>query len=950
MVCRESLLRLGAYEVVREIGRGGMGVVFEARTDDGRTVALKVLKSARPGAAARFDRERRLLSTLGEAEGFVPLLDAGVGPGGEPFLVMPYLADGTVRDRIRRGPLGIEETVAIATAVAGALARAHERGIVHRDVKPENLLFGSDGRVLVADLGVAKHFRFDAPGGSGSVSLSKTGEALGTLGYMPPEQLTGEVSPAVDVFALGATLHECLTGRPAFPGDTPLEVSISVARGAADSVAARRPDAPPWLVLVLERALASDLRRRFPDGRAFKLALAGRRSGESRRGLRLGLAALAVAAVAVALTVALGSARRDPEPVPAPRPPTQIPPRPALPAAPAFPRECASFLGSRRTKLTAVLGSYAGRGEGMIFSVAASPDDRLAVTASMGGVAVFDLHDLGRVARLASTQTEFCAFSPDGKRIFAATSTGELRLWDATTREPVTAIQAQPHLKSAALCAAGGRAVSSGDRTIELWDLESGRELARVDAAGGLIAASADGHLVLEATAEGPVLHDLDARSARALGVGEPGARVICVALSPDGKRALAGGADHLIRLYEVESGRLLGIVGSHNDMIRQLAFSPDGHRALSASSDRTVAAWDLDERRELASFVGHASWVSACAFTHDGKRALSGSADATLRLWDLATGSEVHETSGHANGVTSVVASADERVAFSAGGDGTVRAWDLATGTEVRALRGARSTFLESIALSTDGARLLSGGGLGKNSGTIGGVTLGELLLWDVASGAVLARPEGHSSMVNAVALSADGKLALSGGEGKSGPGALRLWAVEGDSLRLLGELAGHADSILSVVFLPGGRAASSAIDMTVKVWDLGTRQCRSYPVDALTLTLAVSPDGRELVGSSFDGTLMVLDLEARDAAPRILPGPAGKLLSVAFLDATEVVVTTAEGAIVLYDVATATEVDRFELSSAEDSGRCVCPLPGKRAFLVGTARSPILRFDLVR
>ncbi|MBI3726071.1 serine/threonine protein kinase, partial [bacterium] len=154
-------MRIGAYEVVSELGRGGMGVVYRARSQDGREVAIKVLSGSRPESLARFERERRLVALFGEREGFVPLLDHGSSPGG-PFIVMPLVPGGTLADRLRRGPLGIDETIALGRALAEAVARAHERGIVHRDLKPENILFTRDGplgKPLVADLGLAKHWR-----------------------------------------------------------------------------------------------------------------------------------------------------------------------------------------------------------------------------------------------------------------------------------------------------------------------------------------------------------------------------------------------------------------------------------------------------------------------------------------------------------------------------------------------------------------------------------------------------------------------------------------------------------------------------------------------------------------------------------------------------------------------------------------------------------------------
>src|SRR5205807_2520389 len=197
-----GVMNLGPYEVLGELGRGGMGVVLRARGANGE-VAIKLLPARWAVDRARFERERRLLAALGEADGFVPLLDAGESPHGAWF-VMPLIGGGTLRERLGRGPLTVMETVELGRILATAVGAAHARGIVHRDLKPENVLFTKDGRALVSDLGLAKHYDLDAPGSGRSVSLSKTGETRGTVGYMAPEQLDDakNAGPQADVFAL----------------------------------------------------------------------------------------------------------------------------------------------------------------------------------------------------------------------------------------------------------------------------------------------------------------------------------------------------------------------------------------------------------------------------------------------------------------------------------------------------------------------------------------------------------------------------------------------------------------------------------------------------------------------------------------------------------------------------------------------------------------------------
>ena len=291
---------LGPYRDLVPIGRGGMGTVFRARSPDAREVAVKLLSKLDPDARARFDRERRLLASFSEADGFVPFLDAGDSPHG-PWLVMPLVSGGTLRAKLAGGPLGVDETVELGRALAQALGRAHERGVVHRDLKPENVLFTAEGKPLIADLGLAKHFDRAAKGATQSVSLSVGGTFRGTAGYMSPEQMEDAKSagPPADIFALGAVLYECLAGRPAFEGETRLDVMAKAGEARFAPVKVLAPLAPAWLASVVERALARAPEERFQDGRELARALDGG-SGRTRwRRLVAGTALALLGAAAV---------------------------------------------------------------------------------------------------------------------------------------------------------------------------------------------------------------------------------------------------------------------------------------------------------------------------------------------------------------------------------------------------------------------------------------------------------------------------------------------------------------------------------------------------------------------------------------------------------------------------------------------------------------------------
>ncbi len=267
----------GRYVIEREIGRGAMATVYLALDrKHARQVALKVLKSelAVSIEAKRFLREIAIIAGLRHPH-ILPLYDSGTlepeGPRPIPYYVMPFVQGESLRARLgRQVQLPVEDAQAIAREVAEGLAYAHGRGVVHRDVKPENILL-EDGHALIADFGIAH-----AVDASGAEPLSLSGIVLGTPTYMSPEQAAGarEIDGRSDVYSLGCVLYEMLAGAPPFSGRTPQAV---VARHASDPVPALRtvrPIVPEAMESAVLRALAKKPRDRFASAQEFASALA----------------------------------------------------------------------------------------------------------------------------------------------------------------------------------------------------------------------------------------------------------------------------------------------------------------------------------------------------------------------------------------------------------------------------------------------------------------------------------------------------------------------------------------------------------------------------------------------------------------------------------------------------------------------------------------------------
>jgi serine/threonine protein kinase len=249
----------GRYELDERLGTGAMGEVWCATDLElQRRVAIKLL--GRNADPARFEREARSAAALGHPN-IVQLFDYGTHEG-RPYMVLEYLPGGTLEERLTPGePLSDAETASIARDVAAGLAHAHGRGLVHRDLKPGNVLFDGEGRAKIADLGIARM--------SGEGTLTEAGTVLGTAAYISPEQAAGqEAGPASDVYSFGVVLFLLLTGRLPFESSNPMELVRMHLQDTPPAVADLRPDAPAALESLTSAALAKDPAYRPPDGAA----------------------------------------------------------------------------------------------------------------------------------------------------------------------------------------------------------------------------------------------------------------------------------------------------------------------------------------------------------------------------------------------------------------------------------------------------------------------------------------------------------------------------------------------------------------------------------------------------------------------------------------------------------------------------------------------------------
>ncbi|KAG8995954.1 POC1 centriolar protein A [Tulasnella sp. 427] len=455
------------------------------------------------------------------------------------------------------------------------------------------------------------------------------------------------------------------------------------------------------------------------------------------------------------------------------------------------------------------------------------------------------------------------AFSPDGKRIASGSSDRTMRLWDAETGQQLGGpLEGHTDAVDSVAFSPDGKRIASGsrDRTVRLWDAETGQQ------SGDPLEGHTDG--------------------------------VIFVAFSPDGKRIASGSWDKTVRLWDAETGQQSGEpLEGHTYSVTSVAFSPDGKRIASGSWDGTVRLWDAETGQQSGEpFEGHSAGVASVAFSPDGKRVASGSSDRTVRLSDAETGQQLGgPLEGHTDAVDSVAFSPDGKRIASGSRDRTVRLWDAETGQQSGDPLEGHTYAVNSVAFSPDGKRIASG----SWDGTV--------RLWDAETGQQSGDTlEGHSAGVSSVAFSPDGKRIASG----SRDGTVRLWNAE--TGQQSGEpLEGHTDWILSVAFSPDGkRIASGSWNGTVPVWDAETGQQLGQPLEGHTRavsSVAFSPDGKRIASGSWDGTVRLWDAETGQHLGEPLEGHTNWITSVAFsMDGKRIASGSWDGTVRLWDAKT--------------------------------------------
>ena len=929
-----------------EIGRGGIGRVLAVEDRHlGRVVAMKILSpghgtlgsgsTASAAARERFLREARITAQL-DHPAILPVHELGLrdpdSGDDQLYYTMKLLRGRTLADALRRC-LDLEARLKLLPHfenLCQAMAYAHSRGVIHRDIKPDNVMVGEFGATVLLDWGLA-YRRGEHEPSSG---------VMGTPAYMSPEQASGaaDLDERSDVWSLGVVLYQILTGRRPVEGEDARSLVDAVAAARVTSVDIACPEAPAELRAVVAKAMSARREDRYPSARELADQIEAYRAGhpvdaydysslELARGLmrrrrrELGAGAV-VGAVAIALLGLQGWRsynrvlnERD--------------------LAVEARQEASDQAAVARHNLAEAYAEKAAaaaeEGEHAVARVYAAAALTLDERADARGIAVA----MGRAwaPRLLDQRTppapcRAVAWAPDG--VLACASDPQVFLWADGVAEVAIdghegAVNALAFSDDGRWLATGGSdgviqivdrrgevetqrlegheqavwgldfhpdgeqlASASRDKTVRVWDRRTGGvqeshaghgdwvwDVAYAPSGQQIASAGSDGSLRFVGGGSGPF--EVDRLGAFALD------------FSPDSRLVAVGYGDRMVRVWSLDGAEPLTLSG-HGGGVWDVAFSPDQQTLASASADRTVRFWRAADGAPLAVLRGHSDRVRALSYSADGSRLATASEDGTVRVWGLRAPSEPSAIPLSDGEILGQAFSPDgERIAVVSA-DGAVRVIQVADGELLETIASPAHRF-RSVAWSPDGETLAAGG------------AAGPVHLWRAEDCEAVATMLHHAEAVHDLRFSPDGASLLSTSEDHLGV----VWDVASQEQRCV--LKGHEAGVNAAAFSPdGARIITGSSDRTLRVWDAATcEQVAAWgELPGRVEVVAFSADGDTLATGGRDGAVGIWSLRSPDAPVALMEGHLNGVFSVDFSpDGSTLASGSWDGQIRLWDVA---------------------------------------------
>ncbi|MEO1995803.1 MAG: protein kinase, partial [Planctomycetaceae bacterium] len=870
-----GLRSFGDYELIQEIARGGMGVVYKARqTKLNRIVALKMILSGQLASSEdvqRFYVEAEAAASL-EHPGIVPIHEIGEHDD-QHFFSMGFIEGDSLDAQVKDGPLPAREAAAVLRQIAEAIRYAHERGVIHRDLKPANILIDASGQPKVTDFGLAKKTE-------GNSEMTGTGQILGTPGYMPPEQARGDIDnigPAADTYALGAILYALLTGRPPFQSTTVMETLVAVLEQEPVAPRQLNPGLDPDLETICLKCLQKDIKRRYATTGALVDELdrylndepiLARPIGQLERTWRWckrkpALAGLGALAAILLLTLGIGG------------PAAALQQSALRTEAEQAQEDAETQRGLAESRETEAREAQAQEGKLRVLAEVREQEaqqarleadrerERTAKVLYGTNIALayreWRGNDLRKVGQLLNDcPPEFrnwewhyldslkhkeaktllghtgdpgwVKFSRDGTRLATVGKIDfQLKLWDVKTGAELLSLPLRSSRPVVDISVDNETMLIGENGTLKLIETTTGTKLRTIgsseselkaaifiDESRKIVASYFDGSVMTYDVASGRVTH----RCPRKL--ESTGSYNI---FSADG-RLIAGRQDHSVSVWSVETGDVKFQVEELAIKNPNFVLSADGHTLAAAGEIRGIKFWNTESGKLLNTIRIHNRSLEAVAISFDGKRIAMGSDDRTCRVFDTRSGEELLVIRGHTAGINYTAFNSDASVLASASKDGTIKLWNISD----------RLIVAPSVA-DTESSK--------------------PMVRPRHGAGMDLVTLFGHNAPVYDVAISPDGKrIATSGMVVPLGNQQIKVWSI--DELSEVATFPVSGGLLHTLNFSPDSRflaIASGGMGNTERqgstaIWDVETRKqvFEFAGIPCMLCQPVFSPDGKNM------------------------------------------------------------------------------------------------------